>query len=232
MGEVMQEIDYSAVRGGELSGTVFKPRAISSICPSCNSKVVFTLSGFSQVGPQHSVAATGNCPSCKANVGFWSVNSSGTPKANSAHIYMHPAAKNHFPNPTEINAIPDPLRRALVSTIESYNAGIYTATAVSGRRTLEGIFKYLVPEEKRNLPLAKLIDAAKTEKDMSAPLNALSHAIRSGGNLGAHFDMEHEPSEAVARQMVELLSYLISYLYVLPIKIRQLEDELGKSVPR
>lgn len=147
---------------------------------------------------------------------------------NSAEVYMHPSPNNFFPTPAEADSIPAPLRRAFVSTIDSYNASIFPATVVSGRRTLEGIFKYLVPEEMRNLPLAKLIDAAKAEKDLSAPLSALSHAIRSGGNLGAHFDIEREPDEAVARQIVELLSYLISYLYVLPAKIEQLENDLSK----
>lgn len=142
---------------------------------------------------------------------------------------MSPAPKNYLPNPEEYDDVPLQLRRALIATIECYNAGIYTAATVAGRRTLEGIFKYLVNEDKRNQSLARLIETVKAEKDLSEPLSALSHAIRSGGNLGAHFDMEHEPDENVARQIVELLSYLISYLYVLPAKINQLEVALGKA---
>jgi hypothetical protein len=77
--------------------------------------------------------------------------------------------------------------------------------------------------------LAKLIEFAKSEVDLAAPLSALSHAIRDGGNLGAHFDMEKEPNETLARQMVELLAYLISYLYVLPKEIEKLEQSLGRD---
>ncbi|MBX3453778.1 DUF4145 domain-containing protein [Ferrovibrio sp.] len=227
----MQKIDPSAIRGCEISGRLIRPAAVSAICPKCNAKVIFTLYGFSTGGHLNSVSAAGNCPSCNGKVGFWSINTSGVATIHSAEIYMHPSPQNFFPEPSEVDFIPSPLRRALISTIESYNAGIYAAAAVSGRRTLEGIFKFLVPEEKRNLPLAKLIDAAKEEKDLSAPLSALSHAIRSGGNLGAHFDMELEPDEAVARQIVELLSYLISYLYVLPARIEQLESDLSKIDP-
>jgi len=148
---------------------------------------------------------------------------------DSVEFYMHPSPKEMFQPPAEFDVIPEPLRKALIATIDSYNAGIYTAAAVSGRRTLEGIFKYLVPEQKRNLPLAKLIEAAQEETDLSAPLKALSHAIRSGGNLGAHFDPENEPNEAVARQIVVLLDYLVSYLYVLPARIEQLENDLGNT---
>ena len=85
-------------------------------------------------------------------------------------------------------------------------------------------------EEKRNTTLAKLIEHTKANVDLAAPLTSLSHAIRDGGNLGAHFDMEKEPNESLAKQMVELLEYLISYLYVLPKEIADLESSLGKSV--
>lgn len=142
---------------------------------------------------------------------------------------MHPAADGYLPAPEELDRLPAPLRQSLVSAIDNYNAGIYTGAAVLGRRTLEGIFKYLVPEAKRKLPLVKLIDAVIEEQDLAAPLRSLSHAVRSGGNLGAHFDPENEPDEAVARQMVELLSYLISYLYVLPARIESLETELNRT---
>jgi hypothetical protein len=117
----------------------------------------------------------------------------------------------------------------MASTIEALNTKNYPATAVCARRTLEGIFKYLVPEEKRRLPLVKLIDQARTEVDLSAPLTSLSHAIRDGGNLGAHFDADAEPDAALARQMVELLDYLITYLYELPKQIEQLEQSLGRE---
>lgn len=148
---------------------------------------------------------------------------------NPSAVYMHPVAKNHYPSPEFAPNIPEALQRSLVSAIDAFNSRNYAATAVCARRTLEGIFKYLVSEEKRTAPLAKLIEHAKSDIDLAAPLTSLSHAIRDGGNLGAHFDMEKEPTDLIARQMVELLSYLISYLYVLPSEIKKLEDSLGKS---
>jgi hypothetical protein len=41
--------------------------------------------------------------------------------------------------------------------------------------------------------------------------------------------MEKEPSDVLARHMVELLDYLISYLYVLPTEIKKLERSLGRD---
>lgn len=225
----MQRIDSSAVRGGDISGKILKPAGVSALCPHCNQRAVFSLHSYSPPGPQNSISGEASCPACKDSIAFWSLNPKGGSSFDSAEIYMSPAPKNYFPTPDELKEIPLPLKKALISTIECYNAGIYSAAAVSGRRTLEGIFKYLLPEGKRNMPLHRLIEEATAAKDLSGPLKTLSHAIRTGGNLGAHFDEEHEPDERVARQMVELLNYLVSYLYVLPAQIGQLESDLGKA---
>ncbi|WP_439515629.1 DUF4145 domain-containing protein [Oceanibaculum nanhaiense] len=226
----MFRIDNSALRGTTVSGKTIKISAINSICPHCNSMVTFNLSSFMGVGPLNSIAHKGRCPSCGDSIGVWALNPSEQSSVDFLEVYLSPSPKNFFPTPTMMDSIPDSLKRSLIDTIKSYNSGIYTATAVTGRRTLEGIFKNLLPESKRNLNLSSLIDAAISEKDLSSPLSALSHAIRGGGNIGAHFDSDHEPNEAVARQMVELLCYLISYLYVLPDQIEKLENDL-KNAP-
>jgi hypothetical protein len=121
------------------------------------------------------------------------------------------------------------LQRAFASTVDAYNTKNYVATAVCCRRTLEGIFKYRVDEGKRKLSLMKLIKEVQDSQDLAEPLNTLSHAIRAGGNLGAHFDEDAEPSRDMARHMVELLEYLLSYLYILPDRIANLDNALAKD---
>jgi hypothetical protein len=106
-------------------------------------------------------------------------------------------------------------------------AGVYPAATVSGRRALEGLFKYLVPIEKQKLPLNKLIEEVADNPDLLKPIRNLSHAIREGGNLGAHFDMEREPGAEIARAIIELLDYLVIYLHVLPRRIQELENKLS-----
>ena len=123
--------------------------------------------------------------------------------------------------------IPDRLQRAFTSTVESFNAKNYYATAVGCRRTLEGIFKYRLPAENQGNNLHNLIEQVRSSQDLAEPLNKLSHAIREGGNLGAHFDEELEPDHELARHMVELLEYFISYLYILPQKIADLDEVLN-----
>ena len=104
-----------------------------------------------------------------------------------------------------------------------------TATAVCCRRTLEGLFKYLLNTPNSQKPLAKLIEDAPAQLDLAKPLTNLSHAIRTGGNLGAHFSLDKEPSKEMAKSMVELLDYIISYLYVLPEEIEKLDKTLAED---
>lgn len=54
----------------------------------------------------------------------------------------------------------------------------------------------------------------------------LADAIRKGGNLGAHFDLEKEPSEDISKLMVDMLDYLIEYIYILPNRIQSLHDKI------
>ena len=202
------------------------------MCPHCSEKGIFSLVDQHHDEFRLSVAATAHCPGCLKIVWFWALRDAGNPKGGETipkAIYMYPIVKNYYPQPEFLMDIPEPLQRAFVSAVDALNSRNYAATAVCARRTLEGIFKYLVPEDKRGATLAKLIQHTKENVYLAAPLTSLSHAIRDGGNLGAHFDMEKEPDETLAQQMVKLLEYLISYLYVLPKEIAKLESSLGKG---
>jgi len=231
----MQEIKKASVkRWSKISGKFKVPSSVSINCPhsDCRAKVTFSLGNQHDDKKRATVAATSNCPNCNKKVHFWTIREEDKPqseKGNPISIFMFPSESKYYTNPEFLDDIPTPLQRAFISTIDSYNASNYVATTVGCRRTLEGIFKYLLPENKRNDVLAKLIDRTKKEVDLAAPLSSLSHAIRDGGNLGAHFDMEKEPDEKMARQMVELIDYLISYLYVLPKEIEKLEESLAQD---
>jgi len=181
---------------------------------------------------RNATVVSGNCPACQQPVHFWAIRDERQPKGNDGNpssIYMYPEAHSYYSHPDFLSDIPEPLARSFVSTVDALNSSNFAATTVCARRTLEGIFKYLVPEKEQKKPLAQLIEHVKSNNDLAAPLQSLSHAIRDGGNLGAHFDMEKEPDAVIARQMVELLEYLISYLYVLPKEINALESSLNSN---
>jgi len=172
----MQKILEIAFRGGWATvGSNKIPSSISTACPHCEEKVVFTLGQHRDDSTRRAVAATGRCPGCSKDVQFWAVRSDSAKgeAGSSADVFMYPPAKSYPHREFGID-VPEGLRRSMRSTIDALNTKNHAITAVSARRTLEGIFKYLVPEEKRHLPLAKLIDQATSEVDLAAPLTALS----------------------------------------------------------
>ena len=178
------------------------------------------------------VVSSGNCPACdkKANFIFLSeLKSQYVAPIKVVEIAISPSPSSWRSSIEFTDNVPEPLRRAYDSTVDAFNSKNYVATAVCCRRTLEGIFKHLVSDEKKALPLFKMIKEVEETIDLAAPLSRLSHAIRAGGNLGAHFDENLEPSEPLATHMVELVEYLLTYLYVLPERINGLDDVLGEK---
>ncbi|MET1080294.1 MAG: DUF4145 domain-containing protein [Pseudomonas sp.] len=142
---------------------------------------------------------------------------------------MHPeTGEPHAPKDVT-TAISEPLYRSYTSTIDAYNSGNYVATAVCCRRTLEGLFQDLLPNNKRVSNLSKAITEVAESVDFSAPIRNLANVLRHGGNLGAHFDMEKEPDQSMAFQMLTLLENLIDFLHVLPQEISNLERLLDKE---
>lgn len=224
----MQLIPNQSVRSWA-STTPRSPAALSSVCPHCGERVTFSIGRHYEDKPRSAVSGSSGCPNCQAVVHFWAVHNHRGAVGEPDAIYMHPPVRSFFQANSLSADVPEPLKRSFVSTVDAFNSRNFVATSVCCRRTLEGIIKYLLPEDKRKGNLIKLIDLAATTLDLAAPLRSLSHAIRDGGNLGAHFDEEKEPTEDLARQMVELLDYLIAYLYVLPGQISELENSLGKE---
>jgi hypothetical protein len=228
----MQRIPLTAVRHWVMTGGIRVPTAISCACPHCASFVTFSNVNWSDDTARRAVPVTSSCPACKQPTSFWAMRRKQVPQTESDNpegLFMYPPATSYYPSPEFSADVPELLQRAFLSAVNAFNSRNYAATAVCARRTLEGIFKFLVPEERRREPLARLIEIATENADFAEPLRSLSHAIRDGGNLGAHFDMQEEPTEELSRQMVDLLNYLISYLYVLPKEIRKLEASLDRD---
>jgi len=230
----MLKLISSAVKSSSTTGRGYKTAtSISAVCPFCIEKVIFSLGSFQEDTNRNWVSASAICPGCGRAVHFLTAvsltDSQGNPPEETLQYFMFPGTTSGYAYPSLPDTVPAPLQRSLISTIDSLNARNFPATAVGARRTLEGIFKYLVESGSRTKNLYQLIDQVKNNHDLAAPLETLSHAIRTGGNLGAHFDDENEPTEEMAGKMVELLDYLISYLYVLPSKITGLEKSLGKE---
>ena len=222
----MQQINDSFVRYWGKTSRLKYAQSISTFCPFCFEQVNFSCTQNVIDDPHRkTVSTSGTCSACRGVVSFWSVNLS----EEEIEVYMFPACEGYRKILFKESNLPDPLQRAYESTVQAFNSKNYAATAVCCRRTLEGIFKYRLSENDKKLPLAKAIDKIKDSEDLAKPLNNLSHAIRQGGNLGAHFDMEKEPNAEMSEAMVDLLEYLIEYLYTLPNQIERLDNVLDNE---
>jgi hypothetical protein len=86
--------------------------------------------------------------------------------------------------------------------------------------------KHLSGNQDNKKKLYQLIEDMKSSPELAAPIFKLSHAVREGGNLGAHFDLDREPDEETARHIVELVVYLMGFFFLLPEKISELEKRV------
>jgi hypothetical protein len=62
--------------------------------------------------------------------------------------------------------------------------------------------------------------------DLAKPLITLAHAIRQVGNLGARFDLRKEPDRDTVKAQLELIEYLLEYMYTLPGMIETVNDKV------
>jgi len=77
---------------------------------------------------------------------------------------------------------------------------------------------------------SEIKELSKSKKAQES-LVALSTTLRDAGNIGAHFDSERDPDRKAAETMIDLIEYLLEYVFVLPERIRRLAaklDSLGE----
>ncbi|MCU4677753.1 DUF4145 domain-containing protein [Catenovulum sp. 2E275] len=228
----MQKVSLSSVKKWHwLSNQFYLPSSVKINCSHCSEMVVFKLESSFNDAPRTAFYFTGACPSCDENVHFFcmGVKKKSDESQDPDALFMYPEISFIRRTKDYRNYIPEQLQTSYESALTSYNSKNFIATSVGCRRTLEGIFYYLLPEGDRKKNLATAIEQAKGAIDWAEPLNNLAHLIRKGGNLGAHFDETREPNENVARAMIDLLEYLFEYLYELPANIKHLENHLEQA---
>lgn len=220
----MYKLDESSVAGWVIqeSGKQWsqRPDTFDTVCPHCGRIANFRVVNVHADAPRRTVSGTATCAACKHNVLMWSVE-------GGAELYMRPEPAARQPI-QGAEAMPTAVRQAYQDTIDVFNAGVWSATATQTRRTLEGIVHELLPDEERTGPLAQqLRKLAESESvDLAQPLITLSNALRESGNIGAHFDLTRTTDRATAQAMLDLIDYLIEYIYALPEMIEELNRKV------
>lgn len=220
----MHELPFGSIASwNETPGQGRYPLTIDTACPRCGRTVTLQTRAPERDGARETTSATARCPACGQDSHVWFVEE--------GYLFIRPSPPKTHRRPIEGHeALPERLRRAYKAALDVYNAGVWTATANSCRRTLEGIVPDLHPDAEG--PLARRLKELPDNVDLAEPLVTLSHAVREGGNLGSHFDLEKEPDRETAEAMLELVEYFLEYVYTLPRMIEDLNrklDALGRE---
>ncbi len=205
------------------------PARVDTICPHCGLSMVFDLKPWTWTEGNASGATEANCTSCGRSVSFFASAGSGSNGEWERAYFMHPSPdflRQPLADISRVKEFDEALQRAYAASINVYNAREWTGTAVVCRRTLEDIAKALLPSEQRKLSLALQIEALPRRRDLARPMLLLSDALKRSGSLGAYFDLEKIPDRHAATLIIDLLEYLIQYLFLIPQRIEHLHNEV------
>jgi len=218
--------DNSVAQWGKTAGMKL-PHAVDTICPFCGRSVTFALNAWHQAHPVKAMYMKSRCSGCGKSANFQWVES---PDEKALYIWPPPKLIRGPINGLEVAAsFPDRLKREYGYVLNTYNVRQWPAAAVLCRRVLEGLCKAVLPEDCYNLTLAQQLKALPDHVDLKGPILKLADGIRQGGNIGAHFDIEREPDQETIEMMLDLLDYIIEYLFILPGRIDKLHDKLASS---
>jgi hypothetical protein len=225
-------IALSAVPQWTTYSNLWCPQSVDTFCPHCGRFVNLVLGN--QGAAHGTILANARCPGCSKLSRFYVVdpgNGKDASKRGCALLAIHPdplVSRSPVVAPEKLES--QALARAYEASLAAYNSGLWAACATSCRRTLEGILHTLLPEAARTGTLFDQLERLPKEVDLSKPLVALANSLRKGGNIAAHFNLDKEPDQSTAQIMLDLLDYLMEYIYALRDKAQELEERL-EAVP-
>lgn len=231
----MFKLPLTCVVGYKSSGVEKWPEPLDLSCPFCGRQVTFSGLGWADASQYGLSYARSRCPACTQIAKlFWIKKNPAELQGNEEQheLFIYPIPRYNR-TPLEVGlASPQftpGLLRAYAAATSAYNLKQWSAAAVLCGRVLEGILKSPLPEDRQDLPLAQQLREFPDHLNLQRPILTLTDAIRLGRNIGAHFDEEREPDEATTEMMLDMLDYLIEYLYILPARIEKLREKVGRS---
>lgn len=208
------------------------PGSLAIHCPYCGRLATFTVGDCSLDKPRNTISASAMCPACRKTVRLWVLDPGACPDTKNRifqELCVCPTPSINLKPMSGVDKIPPEIGREYASAINVFNAGEWNAAAICCRRVLEAVVQNLLPKESRKGSLSEQLGSLQSNVDLTKPLTSLTDALRKGGNLGAHFNLEREPDQATARQMLDFIEYLMRYLYVLPGEVESFHNDITKQ---
>jgi hypothetical protein len=207
------------------------PASINSICPECNYIVCFTFYPRNYDSNTKLLIGESSCPRCKFRPKFIIEEpvTANTKDKKIKNLFIHPSPKGKKV-PIDFQTEIKQLKTAYLSAIDSYNENLWNPTVTMCRRVLEGITKTILSEdETKNKSLYEQLKLLPKNVKLEEPILKIADLIREGGNLGAHFDLQKEADESTSSELIDMLEYLIEYIYLLPNKIEMLKEKINSE---
>ncbi|WP_407541193.1 hypothetical protein Q0M94_07355 [Deinococcus radiomollis] len=217
--ETMRGIPLQSVIVWNSTSPPALPLRINSTCGVCNRDLSLDVS-HGRYHDEDTWLAVTHCPNtqCSAVLRYMGFNIEGE---RFTRLYVDPSYEDARLPMSGIDLAPERIQKSYIDTLATLNSGIPSAVATLARKTLEGIVRLSYPnaESLRDRSLFKLIRDLPQSMDLGRPINELALAMRENSKLSAYFDLEQDTDAETARKMVELLEYLIEYLYVIPRRV-------------
>jgi hypothetical protein len=173
-----------------------------------------------------------NCPACKKPAVFIIMTNDATSEEQIDHadtyIYDLQALKQPIHQIEHLPNVPKDLIRAYRSAINVYLSKEHAATAVMSKRVIESILKHFLNEKSKGQPLAQQLDLLPNHLDLAKPIQALSHLLKPDSSLNRMLELDIEMDGETTTLLMDLLEYLIEYLFILPGKIEVTQNKLSK----
>lgn len=223
----MIDIPISSVKIWKAGENPSKPLSVSVKCGGCKQIAIFDTSNGAWQSERTWMYVT-RCPNptCSVVTRFLAFNIGANGRPSRVLVDPEPEASREPMG--SLDLLPERVRKAYQASLDAFNAGLPDAVATSARKALEGAIKmtWEDPEETRGKALHKLIEDLPEKFDLTKPITDLAHAMRQGGNLAAHFDLDKDISSELAQKMIETIEYVLEYLYIIPRRIEELEREI------
>ncbi|MCX2492800.1 DUF4145 domain-containing protein [Pedobacter sp. PF22-3] len=211
------------------SNRVSIPSRVAIHCSHC---VIFLSLEISWQKELNTIGNFGTalCPHCSGSMKFFYIADENTPSDMSKGLlYVYPSTRARQPLPglDSVKSLTPQIKKSYQSTLTSFNTNQWGAAAVMSRRLLEGVIQMLQPDKQNgSFNLSKALNRLTDIVDVNKPIVTIADGIRKMGNMGAHFSEEMEPDEETSILLMDLLDYLIEFLFILPDRIEVLHDKI------
>jgi len=220
----MHNVPFSDVKRWEALPSNHKvPTVISLQCPNCAVPASFSVAGWSAV---HNAVANGSaaCPACDSRITVIAVSVSGDPLTCVVWVIPSPRGRSPIEGLDQLKSISPQLIETYASLLRNFNQHDWVASTMLSRRMLEGMVGVILKDDGKGLVLDKQIEKLPEYVDSTKPVTVLAHLVRQVGNFGVHFNSGAVPDQQTAEATLNLLEYLVEFIFILPKKIFELEE--------